>query len=104
MNDVREIVNRLGLTREAEAALHVALLRELVQGRSVTLERLAASLNWTTDQVVQVLEQLPCGTVEYDGQGRLVGSGITLRETPHAFVVNDQPLYTWCAQIGRAHV
>ncbi|WP_227546108.1 alkylmercury lyase MerB [Marinobacter fonticola] len=36
-------------------------------------------------------------TVEYDGQGRLVGSGITLRETPHAFVVNDQPLYTWCA-------
>ena len=97
VNDMREIVNRLGLTGEAEATLHVALLRELVQGRPVTLERLAASLNWTTDQVVQMLEQLPCGTVEYDGQGRLVGFGITLRETPHAFVVNDQPLYTWCA-------
>ena len=49
---MREIVNRLGLTGEAEATLHVALLRELVQGRPVTLKRLAASLNWTTDQVV----------------------------------------------------
>ena len=55
---MREIVNRLGLTGEAEATLHVALLRELVQGRPVTLKRLAASLNWTTDQVVQVREQL----------------------------------------------
>jgi len=52
VNDMREIVNRLGLTGEAEATLHVALLRELVQGRPVTLKRLAASLNWTTDQVV----------------------------------------------------
>jgi len=55
MNDIHEIVNRLGLAGEAEATLHGALLRELVQGRPVTFERLAASLNWTTDQVVQVL-------------------------------------------------
>ena len=97
MNDIREIVERLGLTGEAEAALHVALLRELAQGQPVTIERLAKSLSWAKGQVVLVLEKLPGGTIEYDCEGRLIGYGITLRETPHAFVVNDQPLYTWCA-------
>lgn len=97
MNDIRQIVERLGLTGEREAALHVTLLRELALGQPVTVERLAKSLNWTTDEAMLVLEKLPCGTIEYDGQGRLIGYGVTLRETPHAFVVNDQPLYTWCA-------
>lgn len=97
MNDIRQIVERLGLTGDMEAALHVTLLRELALGQPVTIERLAKSLSWTTDQVVLVLEKLPCGTIEYDCQGRLIGYGITLCETPHAFVVNDQPLYTWCA-------
>ena len=97
MYNMDEIVERLGLTGEREAALHVTLLRELALGQPVTVERLAKSLNWTTDEAELVLEKLPCGTIEYDGQGRLIGSGITLRETPHAFVVNDRPLYTWCA-------
>ena len=97
MNDIRQIVERLGLTGEREAALHVTLLRELALGQPVTIERLAKSLNWTPDEVVLVLDELPAGTIEYDGQGRLIGYGITLRETPHAFVVNDRPLYTWCA-------
>jgi alkylmercury lyase len=97
MSDIRQIMERLGLTGEREAALHVTLLRELALGQPVTIERLAKSLNWTTDEAMLVLEKLPCGTIEYDGQGRLIGYGVTLRETPHAFVVNDQPLYTWCA-------
>ncbi|WP_348767848.1 organomercurial lyase MerB [uncultured Salinisphaera sp.] len=98
MNNIRrEIVERLGVVEEMEAALHVALLRELARGQPVTTERLAKSLNWTTGEAVLVLEQLPGGTIEYDCQGRLIGYGITRRETPHAFVVNDQPLYAWCA-------
>ena len=97
MNDIRQIVERLGLTGEREAALHVTLLRELALGQPVTIERLAKSLNWTPDEVVLVLDELPAGTIEYDGQGRLIGYGVTLRETPHAFIVNDQTLYTWCA-------
>jgi len=83
MNDIRQIVERLGLTGEREAALHVTLLRELALGQPVTIERLAKSLNWTPDEVVLVLDELPAGTIEYDGQGRLIGYGITLRETPH---------------------
>ena len=97
MNDIRQIVERLGLTGEREAALHVTLLRELALGQPVTIERLAKSLNWATDEAMLVLEKLPGGTIEHDSQGRLIGSGVTLRETSHAFVVNDQPLYTWCA-------
>lgn len=97
MYSINEIVERLGLIGEREASLHVTLLRELALGQPVTVERLAKSLNWTTDKVLLVLEKLPCGTIEYDDQRRLIGSGITLRETPHAFVINDRPLYTWCA-------
>jgi alkylmercury lyase len=96
MYSINEIVERLGLIGEREASLHVTLLRELALGQPVTIERLAKSLNWTTDKVLLVLEKLPCGTIEYDDQRRLIGSGITLRETPHAFVINDRPLYT-CA-------
>ena len=96
MDNIREIAERLGMTREPEATIHVALLRELVQGQPVTMERLAKSLNWTTGEVGLALEKLP-GTIEHDSQGRLIGYGITHRETPHAFVVHDQPLYTWCA-------
>mgnify|MGYP002700910599 FL=1 len=92
MNDIRQIVERLGLTGEREAALHVTLLRELALGQPVTIERLAKSLNWTTDEAELVLEKLPCGTIEYEGQGRAIGSGITLGETPNAIVVNDRPL------------
>ena len=51
-----EIVERLGLTGEREAALHVTLMRELALGRPVTVERLAKSLNWTTDEAELVLE------------------------------------------------
>ena len=87
MYNMDEIVERLGLTGEREAALHVTLLRELALGQPVTVERLAKSLNWTTDEAELVLEKLPCGTIEYDGQGRLIGYGITLRETPHAFEI-----------------
>ena len=51
MDNIREIAERLGMTREPEATIHVALLRELVQGQPVTMERLAKSLNWTTGEV-----------------------------------------------------
>ncbi len=99
MYNMDEIVERLGLTGEREAALHVTLLRELALGQPVTVERLAKSLNWTTDEAELVLEKLPCGTIEYDGQGRLIGSGITLRETPHAFVL----VCTGCLDVSSCH-
>ena len=38
MYNMDEIVERLGLTGEREAALHVTLLRELALGQPVTVE------------------------------------------------------------------
>jgi len=34
---------------------------------------------------------------DWDEDGRLVGFGLTLRETPHRFVVDGRQLFTWCA-------
>ena len=34
---------------------------------------------------------------DWDDDGRVVGFGLTLRPTPHRFVVDGQVLYTWCA-------
>ena len=61
MYNMDEIVERLGLTGEREAALHVTLLRELALGQPVTVERLAKSLNWTTDEAELVLKNCPAG-------------------------------------------
>lgn len=97
MNDISKITERLSPTNHWEASLYVTLLHELTQGSPVTIERLAKKLGWSEQQVATVLDQLPCGNIEYDSQGRLIGYGVTLRETPHSFQVNGRQLYTWCA-------
>lgn len=35
--------------------------------------------------------------LETDQHGRVVGSGLTLRPTPHRFTIAGRQLYTWCA-------
>jgi alkylmercury lyase len=77
------------------AQLFVALLRELAKGRPVPLETLASTVGWSEKHVVALLEQQPC--TEYDGNGSVVGYGITLNETAHAFDVDGRRVYTWCA-------
>jgi alkylmercury lyase len=34
---------------------------------------------------------------EFDGQGHIVGWGITLLPTQHQFRLKNRPLFTWCA-------
>jgi alkylmercury lyase len=80
---------------EGSAELLVALLRELAKGRPVQLEALAAPLGWSAKRVAALLEQQPC--TEYDDDGNVIGHGITLNETAHAFEVDGLRLYTWCA-------
>jgi alkylmercury lyase len=38
------------------------------------------------------------GKGEWDNEGRLIGSALTLVPTPHRFKIHDKELYTWCAQ------
>lgn len=80
---------------EEFANLFVTLLRQLALGSPVSREALGAALGWPAERVAVVLDQAP-GT-EYDEQGNILGHGLTLRETPHAFEVDGRRLYTWCA-------
>jgi alkylmercury lyase len=75
--------------------LQPAVLRLLAEGAPVTLDQLAAATGRTATEVRDALQSMP--DTEYDDDGRVVGLGITLRETPHRFTVDGHPLYTWCA-------
>lgn len=77
------------------AELLVALLRELAKGSPVAPNTLAATLGWSAGRVAALLQQQPC--TEYDGNGNVVGYGITLNETAHVFEVDGRRVYTWCA-------
>jgi alkylmercury lyase len=72
-----------------------ALLRGLAAGRPVTVDDLAQVTGRSPAEVSDGLAGL--SDTEYDEQGRVVGHGITLRETPHQFTVDGKKLYTWCA-------
>lgn len=76
-------------------ALWAPLLRLLARGEPVTAEDLAASTGRSAEDLRRVLPALP--SIELDDHGRVVGSGITLRPTPHRFIVGHRQLYTWCA-------
>lgn len=94
-NYTKKIVASLASANRPEefANLFVTLLRQLAMGSPVSREALGAALGWPAERVAVVLDQAP-GT-EY--QGNILGHGLTLRETPHVFVVDGRRLYTWCA-------
>lgn len=71
------------------------LLRRLATGYPVSLDDLAETAGRSRDEVRDGLAALP--DTEYDEHGRVVGHGLTLRETPHRFTVAGRQLYTWCA-------
>lgn len=72
-----------------------ALLPLLAQGRPVTAADLAGATGRPEQEVRQALSRQD--DLERDEQGRVVGYGLTLRPTAHAFEVDRRQLYTWCA-------
>ena len=71
------------------------LVRLLVQGQPVAPELLARRLHRELDEVRAILRAHP--ELEYDAQGNLVGSGLTLVPTTHQFQVELRTLFAWCA-------
>lgn len=75
-------------------------IRLLGHGRPITLGELAAAsgTGMTGPRLAAMLESAPAaGDIEYDEQGRIVGWGLTLNQTPHRFTVDGYLLYAWCA-------
>lgn len=91
------IINGLsgGSRLEVFAPVFVALLRELANGLPVSVRALAEASRQSLDQVDAALQQ--ASDIEYEPAGDIVGYGITLRQTPHAFDVDGRRLHTWCA-------
>src|SRR5258708_4873805 len=71
------------------------LAQLLVQGRPVVPELLARRLHRGLEEVRAILQAHP--ELEYDAQGNLVGSGLTLVPTAHQFRVEQRTLFAWCA-------
>lgn len=71
------------------------LIRLLVQGQPVAPELLASRLHRNLDEVLEILRAHP--ELEYDEQGHLVGSGLTLVPTVHQLQVGQRTLFAWCA-------
>lgn len=70
----------------------VALLAE---GAPVPLQRLAAAAGWPTEKVAATLHNVP--RVDWDGNGNLIGLGLSLAPTRHRVDIDGHPLFAWCA-------
>jgi alkylmercury lyase len=90
----REVVNVLACSGR-NTAVCLQLLRLLTLGEPVNRLQLATVLHSSEEEVAIQLRDL--SDVEYDQEGRIVGSGLTLLPTPHQFQVNGHAMYTWCA-------
>lgn len=99
--DIAQLANRLNDSLgninnpSSKPWLFRPLLELLAQGQPVTADQLAHAAGATAEEVRDALATMP--DTEYDEQGRILGSGLTLRPTPHQFEINGVALYTWCA-------
>lgn len=83
------------LRDEEMTAFFPPLIRLVAEGEAVPLSRLAAAADVSADQLAAWLHA-QLGT-DWDEQGRLLGFGLTQRDTRHRFVVDDRELFTFCA-------
>ncbi len=79
------------------ARLELQALRLLAEGQPVSAERLASKLNLPVTLVNAIFNQKRTMAGEWNDEGHLVGSALTLVPTPHSFRVKSQDLYAWCA-------
>lgn len=78
------------LAEELSRSLCRTLLRLLAQGQPVSAEVLAETSGRSREDVLSVVHA--SSNVELDGQGRIVGAGLSLRPTPHRLSVDGRRL------------
>lgn len=70
-------------------------MRLLTGGEPVAIERLAAAAGRPIAEVEAALGEQT--SAELDADGRLVGLGLTLRPTPHRYLLDGRTVFAWCA-------
>ena len=75
--------------------LWLFLLRNLAKGKPVTRMSIAVALGMSPCDVQAALTAFT--DIEYDDEGSIVASGLSLIPTPHCFRVNGRDLFAWCA-------
>jgi len=70
-------------------------MRLLADGEPVALEELAAAAGRPLEEVEAALGEQT--SAELDADGRLVGLGLTLRPTPHRYLLDGRTVFAWCA-------
>lgn len=99
-HEIEELTTVLDASfRESGSARGYALFHQLIlllaEGHAVPPARIAVALKRSSVEVESILSQMP--SIERDEDGNVVGAGLTLRPTPHHFIVNDRTMFTWCA-------
>lgn len=95
--------------RPSSQAVVGVLIRRLANGTPISRIEAATLIGCSESDLDPNLARLPF-RVELDEQGRIVGAGLTLRPTPHQFVIDGKQLYTidmlmFAVLLGRtAHV
>jgi alkylmercury lyase len=69
-------------------------LELLANGCPVLPDEIAIVLGVSLEKVLSTLRSFGA---EFDKEGNVLGVGLTLVPTPHAYEVNGRKLYTWCA-------
>lgn len=82
---------------EANTLLPIApqLLRLLARRQPVSPQAIAAATGRSREEIERMLGN--ARSVELDREGRVVGSGLSLLETPYQFRIGGKNLFTWCA-------
>ena len=75
--------------------LCIPILHQVTRGKPLEKAALATTLHMSQGDLEQRLLHLP--DTEFDGQGNIVGWGVTLIPTRHRFEMSGKSLYTWCA-------
>jgi len=80
---------------QRNTALCRQVVRLLAQGQPVSPHHLAGALHRPVDEVMAELRTHP--ELEYDANGNIVGSGLTLVPTDYQVQMNSHRLFAWCA-------
>jgi alkylmercury lyase len=99
-SDLQELAARITApirTATGRAILEIVppTLDLLAGAKPASLEEIAATADKSPEEVRAALDRF--SSAELDGQGRVVGLGLTLRLTPHRLELEGRTLFAWCA-------